>query len=168
MSNSQQPREQLWDLVKDIRFGMFTTRHAQGHLHAHPMTTQNKAIAVDETLWFFMSRESEAVQNIAAEPLVNVAYADPDKDRYVSVAGRARLVPDRTLVEALWTPMSQAWFPGGPGDPNLVLVGVKILHANYWDVKENKLVQLYEMAKAALTGTVPENLGESGEIRLAH
>ena len=26
-------RENLWALIKDIRFAMFTTRHHNGHLH---------------------------------------------------------------------------------------------------------------------------------------
>ncbi|MGZ5277882.1 MAG: pyridoxamine 5'-phosphate oxidase family protein, partial [Caldimonas sp.] len=45
-------------------------------------------------------------------------------------------------------------------------VQVQILHANYWDVKESKLVQLYEMAKAAATGKPPTQLGEHGEVRM--
>ncbi len=53
-----------------------------------------------------------------------------------------------------------------PDDPDLALVSVAITHAHYWDVKESKLVQLYEMAKAALTGKPPSDLGESGEVRL--
>ncbi len=43
---------------------------------------------------------------------------------------------------------------------------MKILHANYWDVKESKLVQLYVMAKAAVTGKPPAQLGEHGEVRM--
>lgn len=31
----------LWDMIKDIKFGMFTARHGNGHLHSRPMTTQN-------------------------------------------------------------------------------------------------------------------------------
>ena len=39
-----------------------------------------------------------------------------------------------------------------------------IEHADYWDVKENKLVQLYKMAEAAVTGKPPK-MGEHGHIR---
>lgn len=31
----------LWDLIKDIRFAMFTARHGDGRLHSRPMITQN-------------------------------------------------------------------------------------------------------------------------------
>ena len=57
-------RDKLWKLIKDIKFAMFTTRHGNGHLHARPMTTQNKALDADESLWFFMSKSGDPVADI--------------------------------------------------------------------------------------------------------
>lgn len=166
MSKETNSREQLWDMIKDIKFAMFTTRHANGHLHSRPMTTQNRKVDEDDRLWFFMSRRSDPVADIAGEPVVNVSYADPGDDRYVSVSGTARVSEDAAKKQALWSKMAEAWFPQGVNDPDLALVEVKITHAHYWDVKENKLVQLYQMAKAAVTGKPPTEMGESGEIRM--
>jgi len=166
MDTSHSPRVKLWELIKDIRFAMFTTRHDNGHLHARPMTTQNQAIDVDESLWFLMSRRAGPLDDLAAEAEVNVGYADPGQDRYVSVSGRARVVHNPAKVRALWSKLNEAWFPGGVDDPDLALVEVKISHAHYWDVKESKLVQLYALAKAAITGKPPTALGESAEIRM--
>ncbi len=161
----QAPREHLWDLIKDTRFAMFTTRHGNGHLHASPMTTQNRGIDADDCLWFFMSRRSGTASDLIGEVEVNVSYANPDSDRYVSVSGRARIAENPDKARALWSKMAEAWFKG-PDDPDLALVSVAITHAHYWDVKESKIVQLYEMAKAALTGKPPSDLGESGELRM--
>ena len=158
--------ELLWKLIKGTRFGMFTTRNADhGHLHSRPMTTQNKDEDRDDRLWFFMSRKSDPVEDFGKEPQVNVAYADPDDDSYVSVSGEASVVDDQETKERLWSPMSQAWFPGGPTDPDLALVCVRIIHANYWNVKESKVTQLLKMAKAAATGEPPK-MGEHGEVRM--
>ena len=169
MNTSDKTLDDLWEMIQDIRFGMFTSRHRggehEGHLHARPMTTQNKDLA-EGRLWFFMSRQSDPVADLGHEPSVNVSYADPDGDTYVSVSGHARVVEDRAKVQALWNKMNEAWFPGGPEDPNLVLVGVDIRHAHYWDVKESKLTQFLVMAKAAVTGQQPD-LGESGEVRMS-
>ena len=55
---------------------------------------------------------------------------------------------------------------GGPEDPDLALVEVRITHAHYWDVKDSKITQLFKMAKATVTGTSPTNLGESAEVRM--
>lgn len=161
-----QARSTLWDLIRDIRFAMFTTRHGNGHLHSRPMTTQNSSLDEDSNLWFFMSRRGDALADLMDEPAVNVSYADPGKDRYVSVSGQALVVEDPAKQQQLWSSAAQAWFPGGAGDPDLALVRVKIAHANYWDVKQSKIVQLYQMAKAAITGKPPTELGEQAEIRM--
>lgn len=161
-----QAREHLRALIKDIKFAMFTTRHVNGHLHSRPMTTQSSRIDEDDCLWFFMSRSGDPAAELQAQPTVNVAYADPHHDRYVSVSGTAAVVEDDARKRELWTPVAQAWFPGGVDDPDLALVRVRITHANYWDVKESKVVQLYEMVKAAVTGKPPVDLGETGEVRM--
>ena len=38
------PHDTLWDLIKDIKFGMFVHRHPNGMMHAHPLTVQNKKL----------------------------------------------------------------------------------------------------------------------------
>jgi general stress protein 26 len=159
-------REHLWSLIKDIRFAMFTARHGNGHLHSRPMTTQNKAIDQDASLWFFMSLGSEPASDLATEPQVNIAYADPGSDRYVSVSGSAAVVEDAAKKRQLWSKMTEAWFPRGVDDPDLALVRVQIAHASYWDVKDSKLVQIFKMAKAAITGEPPTDMGEHAEVRM--
>ncbi len=166
MNDTTASREHLWKMIKGIRFGMFTTRHGNGHLHSRPMTTQNKAIEADESLWFFMSKKGDPVDDLKSEPMVNVAYADPGSDTYVSVSGTAAMIEDAEKKKQLWNKMNEAWFPGGPTDPDVALVQVQIAHANYWDVKESKIVQLFEMAKAVVTGKPPTGMGEHGEVRM--
>lgn len=156
----------LWELIKDMRFGMFTTRHENGHLHSRPMTTQNRRDEDGDAVWFFMSRSSEPFADVQREPQVNVAYANPSSDTYVSVAGLAEEVNDPQRRHALWSTATQAWFPNGPDDPDVALVRVRITHAEYWDVHESKLVQLYKMARAAVTGHPPTDMGDTGQVRM--
>jgi general stress protein 26 len=166
MKDTRNERELLWKLIKDIKFAMFTTRHDNGHLHSRPMTTQNRSLDADESLWFFMSKKGDPVDELKADPIVNLVYADPSADTYVSVSGAAAMIEDTAKKEQLWSKLAAAWFPGGANDPDLALVQVRIGHAHYWDVKESKLVQLYAMAKAAFTGKPPVDLGEHGEVRM--
>ncbi len=165
-TNQTEAREKLSELIKDIKFGMFTSRHGNGHLHSRPMTVQNKQLDADNCLWFFMSRRNDAVADLQTEPAVNVSFADPSDDSYVSVTGNASVVEDARKKDELFSPMAKAWFPGGATDPDLALVRVDIVHAGYWDVEESKIVQLYEMAKAAITGKPPTDLGEHAEVKL--
>lgn len=125
------PKEQLWDLIKDIKFGMFTTRHGNGHLHARPMTTQNSRLDDDAALWFFLSRQGTAPADLLADSNVCMVYADTHADSYVSVSGTATLSDDRAKKEELWSPFAQAWFPDGIDDTDLALVRLAITHADY-------------------------------------
>lgn len=166
-TETTQDRDKLWGLIKDLKFAMFTTLHSvNGHLHSRPMTTQNTRLDEDASLWFFMSRKSEPVADIGSRPTVNISYADPGKDSYVSVAGTAAVVEDMGKKKQLWNKASEAWFPGGVDDPDLALVQVKITHADFWDVKDSKVVQLFKIAKAAVTGTPPD-MGEHGKVRMS-
>src|SRR5262249_29841891 len=114
-----QGQEKLSDLIKDIRFPMFTThKPAGGHLHSRPVTTQSKHVD-DDALWFFMSRSGDPVAEFEGDDQVNVSYADPGSDTYVSVSGVAEVVDDPARKQALWNKAAQAWFKGGVNDPDL-------------------------------------------------
>lgn len=159
--------EHLQEIIEDIRFAMFTTRSAEGALHARPMTTQRaKTRTMDEhdKLWFFMSRSSEPVAELLADPRVNVSYADSRHDTYVSVCGMASVTDAMHHKERFWNTMAEAWFPGGIEDPELTMVCVQIETAEYWNVKEGKLTQIAKMVKAALTGKPPNDMGEHGKV----
>ena len=160
------PQTTLWKLIKDIRFGMLTHRSATGQLHAHPLTTQNKDIDEHSELYFFIPHDGELAQRLKAEAQTNVTYANPEKDSYVSLPGTAGFIEDKARKEALWSPAAKAWFPQGIDDPNLALLVIRIQHAEYWDVKESKMTQLFKMAKAAVTGN-PPNMGEHRELSLS-
>ncbi len=159
-------RTKLWELIKDIRFAMFTTRHTNGYLHSRPMTTQNRRIDEDTSLWFFMSRSNGPVDDVRNDASVNVVYADPGNDSYVSVSGNARVVEDAARKEQLWAKMNDAWFPLGPTDPDVALIEVKIAQAHYWDVDDSKIVQLFKMAAATVTGNPPTDMGEHAAVRM--
>lgn len=157
----------LWELIKDTRFGMLTHRHADGQLHSHPLTTQNKDTDEAGTLYFFVPKNGDIARHVATDPVVNIAYANTDDDSYVSVSGRAALLEDMARKEALFTKMAKAWFPNGPTDPNLGLLAVSVASAEYWDVDDSKMVQLFKMAKAAMTGEPPKNLGEHKKVDIS-
>lgn len=156
----------LWDMIKDIRFGMLTLRGADGRLYSRPVPARNGTADHGGVIWFFMSRSGEPVAHLAASPDVNVAYADPDSDIYVSVSGTARLVEDPVKKQELWSLAVKAWFPGGAEDPDLALVAVLVAEADYWDVRANKAVRIFKLARAALTGEEPSDLAEHRRVRM--
>ena len=162
MSNPEL-HEDVWKRIKDIRFAMLTTVDDDGSLVARPMTTVQKEFS--GTLWFFTSLSSPPAAAVKAHGTVGIHYSEPKDDCYVSLSGDAQLVHDRPRMEALWSPMVKAWFPKGIDDPDLGLIRVDIHRAEYWDVKESKPVQLFKMAKAAISGTTPK-LGEHRTVTM--
>jgi general stress protein 26 len=165
MSKTQTPQETLWHLIKDMKFAMFTHRHADGELHAHPLTTQNRSLDEQGLLYFFVSKKTELGQRVQTDGNVCVTYGDPGKDTWVSISGTATVNEDRAQKEKLYNPMVKAWFPGGLEDPNLELIEVKISHAEYWNITESKMTQLLKMTTAAVTGNPPK-MGEHREMNL--
>ena len=158
--------EVLWDLIKEQRFAMLSHRHTDGTLHSHPLTTQNKDLGEDGILYFFVAKNTEVGQRLQQDGNVNLAYANPDDDTWVSVTGTARVLDDVAKKKELFNPIAKAWFDG-PEDPNMELVAVEIDEAEYWNVKENKLLQLLKMGKAAVTGSRPK-MGEHQEVHFNH
>ncbi len=146
---------------------MFTARNPDGHRHARPLTTKNKGVGEDSSLSFFMSRAGDPVADIGEDPSANVSYADVGCDGYISVSGIAAVVEDLAKKRQLWSKMAQAWFPGGAEDRDRALVQVKISHAAYWDVKGSRLVQLFKVAAAAVTGKRPTGIGDTPSCRCA-
>lgn len=161
------PEKTLWTLIKDIKFAMVTHRHTDGQLHSAPLTTQNKAEDEGTALYFFISHKSEMAGCIANDGNVNVAYAHPGDDRYVSVSGHGAIVEDQTKKDYLFNAIAKAWFPGGATDPNLALLKIDIGHVEYWDSKDSKMVQLLKMATSAVTGNPPKNMTEHKEFTLS-
>ena len=144
---------ELKSKIKAIRFAMFTTIDANGKLVSVPMT--NQEMDAEGNLWFFTSTEAELWENIVAHPEVNLSFAEPNDSVYVSISGRAERVVDRARIHAMWNPAVQAWFPHGPDDPHAMLVRVVSDTAEYWDSGASAMVQMFNMAKAVLTGTTP-------------
>jgi general stress protein 26 len=56
-------------------------------------------------------------QRLQADGNVNLAYANPGKDTWVSVTGSARVLDDLAKKRELFNPIAKAWFPGGPRIP---------------------------------------------------
>lgn len=165
MPNEQQNSlNKLWDLISDVKVAMLTTADEEGCLRSRPMVTQHDHAAGE--LWFFTPASSGKVREVGREQHVNVSYSLPDKERYVSISGRAEMVKDPEKIKQLWSPLLKAWFPKGADDPDILLLKVKIDRAEYWDAPSSKMVHLLGMARAAATGE-RYTPGEHGEVRLS-
>jgi len=127
------------------------------------MSTQQ--VQTDGMIWFFTSDNTHKIEEIEAQPKVNVAYAKPDDNTYVSVSGTAEVSKDRAKIEELWNPILKAWFPDGLDDPSLCLLKINIDQAEYWESPSGTLVQLFGFVKALATGESAD-WGENKKIQM--
>lgn len=153
--------EELYSLVDGIDIAMLTNRTYDGTLTSRPMATQAKRPRVD--FWFVTSTETHKVDEIQAQPEVNLAYYNNKSREWVSVSGTARIVTDRELIRTLYKPDWKAWFGdeggvrnGGPNDPRLALIEIEAHEATYLKSNQPRAVQLFKVAKAMLTGETPK------------
>lgn len=140
----------LWSMIKDIHTAMLTTIDADGSLRARPMAGVQKDF--DGVLWFFTRAGAHKVLEIAAHHAVNLAYANPDAQRYVSVSGHAELSRDKAKAGELWSDATAPWFPKGLDDPELALLKVTVDKGEYWDAQTSAMVHAYGTVKSKLTG----------------
>ena len=156
--------QKLRELVKDIDFCMLTTVDENGDLHSRPMSV-NGDIDPDGDLWFFTGASSHKVSEIATLPKVNVSFADPDNQHYVSITGTAQLIRDRDKIEELWRPEFKMWFPEGKDDPEIALLQVSLEKAEYWDSPSSTIGYALSFVSSLVTGKEAD-YGENKKIDL--
>jgi general stress protein 26 len=156
--------QKLFELIRDLRICMMTTEEADGSLHSRPMYNMQP----DESgnLWFFTKLQSPKVAEISKDRQVNLAYADPDAQHYVSISGVAEVVREKAMIDEKWSEGLRTWFPEGKDDPSIALIRVKPVRGEYWDSPSSTLVHLYGYVKATLTGQPPTELGEQKKVSL--
>ncbi len=152
----------LNNLIKDVEIAMLTTMDGYT-LRSRPMQTQEAEF--DGSLWFFTSTDTHKTDEIEKDNRVNVAYASPADNTYVSVSGTASLVKDKEKIEELWNPILKAWFPKGLEDPTLILLKVSVEQAEYWDSSSSTVVQVVGFVKALVTGERADG-GDHGKVNL--
>jgi general stress protein 26 len=156
--------QKLRELVKDVDFCMLTTVDEGGDLHSRPMSS-NGDIDQNGDIWFFTNSSSHKVSEITRLPKVNVSFADPENQRYVSVSGSGELVRDQKKIEELWKPEFKIWFPKGKDDPEIALLRVSLEKAEYWDSPSSTIGYALSFVSSIVTGKQPD-MGENKKLEL--
>ena len=156
--------EKLIEMVKGVRVCMLITneRNAE-NLSGRPMSISK--IDDDGTIWFFTKSSSYKVDEIEESKKVSIAITNESSNNYLMIQATAKLVNDKTKMKELWSSILKAWFPLGLDDPDMTLIKVTPNEVNYWDSSSSKMVVLFNMLKAIVTGKEYAE-GEHGKINL--
>jgi general stress protein 26 len=164
MKNETQPTgdlAKLGELIDGIEIAMLTTHADDGSLVSRPLQTLQ--FDGGGELVFFTSIASSKIDELTQNPDVNLAYANPSKQVYVSVRGRARIDRDRVTIDELWSPMQKVFFPQGKDDPDLVVLRVRVRDAAYWESAGNFILRALDFAHGMLSKE-PRDLGKHGTL----
>jgi len=154
--------QKIKELIKDIDFCMLTTVDENGDLHSRPMSS-NGDVDDNGDIWFFTNASSHKVTEIEQLPKVNLSFADPDDQRYVSISGTAQLSRDRAKIDELWRPEFKIWFPEGKDDPEIALLRVSLEKAEYWDSPSSTIGYALSFVSSLVTGKQPD-MGENKKV----
>ena len=159
--STEKKLDELYELIDGIEVAMLTTRRADGHLVSRPMQTQERETGLD--LWFMTNVETHKLDDLMADPHVNLAYYKDRSREWVSVAGLATVSTDQDLVRELYKPDWKAWLgdeggdrDGSANDPRIALILVETESVTYMKVTKPRPVVLFEVARAMVTGAPPK------------
>ena len=118
------------ELLRDIDICMLVTR-ADGTVRGRPMSNNGK-VEFDGDTWFFTYRDTPKVEEIEADPRVELAYVGTERGAWISIEGSAEVVEDDERKADLWEKSLEQWFPEGPEDDKLVLLKVSADRVHAW------------------------------------
>jgi general stress protein 26 len=147
--------DDLRERVSKVRTVMVTSAGERGTLASRPLTVQH--VTDDGNVHFVVDRDADWVKQ-RIDP-INVAFVD-GSSTWVSVAGRGVLDADSQLLDDLWNPLLDSYFPDGRA--SAVVLRVEADRWEYWTAP-NKLNQLVEIVKSRVGDDRPD-LGDSGSI----
>jgi len=159
---SKEAKEKLTDIVENVKVAMFATNLNNQPLSVIPMHTKK----VDDAgnIWFISLKNSDHNLNIQKDEAVQLMYSDPNSMKFISIYGKAQIINDTATIKDLYSRLDNAWFDG-PEDPKATAIKVVPEKAAYWSNDHNKLVTLFKLGVAAVTGD-NKDIGTSGKMKI--
>ena len=154
--------DRMWKLMKSIRFCMLATG-AGATIRYRPM---GAFVRPEElAIYFFADRRAHIDDEIRERPLVHLTFADPHRQKYVSISGVAQISVDPRTLKDLWSIPAKVWWRK-PENPNICVIKVVPHEGEFWDAPGN-LVSNLNIAFALATGRYPD-AGEHKQVKFKH
>jgi general stress protein 26 len=148
-------RAHVHEMLSDFRtviLTTFDTRALVPELRSRPMAVAK--LDEDCTLWFVTDLASSKVGEAMSAHVGNVIAQSTTTQ--LSMSGSFRIVRDVERIRAVWSKMYDVYFPTGPTDPEVCLLGFQPLIVEYWDVSGTKSLRyLADVTRALLTHEPP-------------
>jgi general stress protein 26 len=120
--------QHFFETLKGFDQAMLVTHGATTGLHARPMAIAGSED--DGSIWFITGADTPKVDELQRDSAILAVMQQNAKS--MSIGGRAEIIRDRAKIQALWKETFRAWFKG-KDDPNIVLIRLNPVEAEYWD-----------------------------------
>lgn len=152
MSKEPLKVKDISDVMKSLDICMMTTRSSDGSMESRPMSN-NREVDYHGDSYFFAMADTRVVSDLTRSPNVCLSYDGRDglfgKHFYISVAGEAELITDKSTMKRHWVPDLEAWFSEGIDTEGLTMIKVHAHQIRYWKGMEEGEITLKAGRKAA-------------------
>jgi general stress protein 26 len=152
--------DRAWALMRKIGYCMLCT-HDGAAIRARPMAAQ--VDRATHAIYFLTDIANHTDDEIASEPHVCLAFADPHDQKYVAVTGRAAIANDRAKIKALWSTPAKAWWRSAD-EPSIRVLKVTPEDAQFWDSPGT--VMTYVKMLAAVVADRRPAVGERAKVKM--
>lgn len=126
MTDTERLKHKFWTALADSPF-LFLQLDGDPRT-AVPMTAQLDSDAKG-AIWFFTSRD----RHLATGGPATATFAGKGHDLFARFTGTLSEETDRARLDEEWSKPNEAWFPGGKGDPNLLMLRMDLREAEIWN-----------------------------------
>ncbi len=126
--------------IRQLDICMMVTQSPRGVLNSRPMSN-NGAVTYRGDSYFFSYDGSQKIKDIAANPQVSLNF-EGEKNLYISVTGKAKLIRSRAQMEEHWMDSLNQWFKDGLDTPGIVLIHIKGTKLKYWQKEKEGEIKI--------------------------
>ncbi len=136
----------LSEKMREIDFGMLSTRAANGAIASRPMSN-NGEVEYRGDSYFFSEGDAHSVGEIERDSTVGLTFTGSKgllgkPPIFIGIEARAELIRDKTAFVEHWTKGLDHWFEQGIDTPGLVLIKVHAERIHYWAGKDQGEVKV--------------------------
>ena len=121
-------KEKADALIEQCEVVVITSINKDGYPRPVPMS-KIKSEGID-IIWMSTGSDSRKTEDFRRNPKAGLCFQVNGDS--IALTGEVEVVMDEKTKLELWQDWFIAHFPGGPTDPNYVLLKFKAQHATYW------------------------------------
>jgi general stress protein 26 len=156
-SDSDKAQQNFLEVLRSFDQAMMVTHGAETGLHARPMSIADTD--KDGSIWFITGADTAKVYELQRDHSLLAVMQSSSKS--LTVGGRGELIRDRAKIHEVWKETFRAWFDG-KDDPNIALIRLNPVEAEYWDNSGLKGIKFaLKVAAAVISGKELSHQGDS-------